>query len=168
MDLKIADAAIDAYDDYYRVQNKVLSGRYNDMGTEVRKRLVQAKKLIQLVKALQDNEGPALQAKLAPPKPGTPELTFEQHLNSPEYVKWKQHLDSPEWAGAARRLGEVGEELELYTESFYFVTARARTVIQSMPGLEVFEAAGVRDLGSTLMERSDPEEGITEIGRAHV
>jgi hypothetical protein len=161
MDLKIADDAIEAYDAYYRVQDQISKGRLNDLGSETRKRLVQVRKILQGIIALHDDEGPGLQAKLAPPKPADASQSFEKHLTSPEYLKWKEHLNSPEWTASARRLGEVGEELELQTECFYWVAGRARALLQSMPGLAEFDAVGLRGILSLLNEEPHPDYGAT-------
>lgn len=160
MEMSITDDAIAAFGEYYRAQAKALGGRFNDYGIEVKKRLVQSKTILERVVAIH-HEGPALLAFMSPPKPPEGE-DMNDWLASDEYVLWLARLPSPERKAAAARLGEVAAELELQTECFYWITGRARSVIRLMPGLEGFEAVGVRNVRNKLIEHPEKSDsGVT-------
>lgn len=156
MDIAIIDKAIDAFDEFYRAQDKLLGGKFNDLGVEGRRRIIQAKTLVQKIITLSEVEGQAVQVglKMPPPKAGQ---THEDYFASSEYQAWKSNLDTPETKAAVKRFSEITDELELSAECFYWIAGRTRTIIKKLPGLSSFEATGVRNVRNKLIEH--PEKG---------
>jgi hypothetical protein len=54
-------------------------------------------------------------------------------------------------------------ETQLLTEAFYYFAFRLRQVVRRLPGLQSFEAVGVRDVRNKLLEHPDDQEdsGVT-------
>ena len=153
MDNENTTSAIEAFDAYYCVQDKVKSGKYNELGIEVRKRLVQAKTIFGRVIGLQ-HEGE--QIPLGPPRPPDG-FALQDWMKSDKFETWNKAWDTAEWREKRNRQSEIVNELELQTECFYWIAGRARTIIKLMPGLETFEAVGVRNVRNKLIEH--PEKG---------
>ncbi len=50
---------------------------------------------------------------------------------------------------------DVWDDMQIFTESFYYFAFRARTVIRALPGLKNFECVGVRNVRNKLIEHAE-------------
>jgi hypothetical protein len=155
MDLSGADRAIAAFDEYYRLQDKRTGGKFNDIGIEARRRIEQCRRLLQLAIAAQSSAHADLQVAMAP-APTDPNSDYAKWVEGPEYRAWQQSLQTDSVRASVARSILTQTDLELYSESFYWIAFRARHALRAMPGFGSFEAEGVRDVRNKLLEH--PEE----------
>jgi hypothetical protein len=58
----------------------------------------------------------------------------------------------------------LNDQIELHTETFYWIAHRAGAVIRSMPGLSSFNAIGVRNVRNWLLEHVEGPSGSVNVG----
>lgn len=135
-------------DKHYRWADTAFSGTHNEIGVETRKRLAQMIMLIRKIVALlteafeigrQTSPGGALQ-------------------NEELARKWQEEMQTPVKQALLRRAAEIGDELEVFTESFYLFAHRAWKAARTLPVLGTFEAVGVRDVRNKLIEHAEGKD----------
>lgn len=55
---------------------------------------------------------------------------------------------------------QLSEELQFFTESFYYFGWRTREIVKSLPGLASFEAIGLRDVRNHLLEHPEKQSKV--------
>jgi hypothetical protein len=68
---------------------------------------------------------------------------------------WHEAIQSPATRELARKLSDIADDLEVLTESFYFLAHRACKAAQALPGLESFESVGIRNVRNQLIEHPE-------------
>src|SRR5205823_9887311 len=75
-------------------------------------------------------------------------------LEVQERVDSYERLSRTDTKGGAQLL----REMEMHAESFYDFAFRARNVLRSLPGLESFEAVGVRNVRNKLLQHPEGKD----------
>lgn len=150
---------IELLDEYLRPLNAVPPAGFDpDLGCEARERLEQLDYLVSKIRDL-------VAAKMVPDVERRANLeAFAEYVRKArESNSTVQDGSSPPWPGAFNALGEI-LELQLFTECFYYVAFRLRTIIRNrkspFSGLSNFECQSVRDIRVKLLEHSH-EYGLT-------
>jgi hypothetical protein len=151
---KFFEKASDLLGAYYVFNDKAkTTGFVNDLASEGQERLRQLAYLIEKVKHLEEiliqinqKHGKALEKWVG--------YVRENNL---DYSSLPQP-DELRWTNEDRELFITSMfEMSLFTESFYYFAFRLRTIIRHLPGLESFEAKGVRDVRNKLIEHPDKD-----------
>lgn len=132
------DETINLNDAYYRAIIDPSPECINDRGCELRKRLKQLSRLSEKIISIDS----ATTARL--------EQIGKLHEQA---IASGKAADIPREWFCENLIQE--EDLELYTETFYYLAFRARTLIRSFPGLSSFEAKGIRDVRNHLLEHPE-------------
>ncbi len=122
-----------------RLERQQHPGFGRDEANEALKRLAQMSRLLTTVTSL-DGESRAIVARIS------------------EYARHEQgEPPSPE---AWHRTSEIGHDVEMLTEAFYYFAFRFREVIRSVPGFKKFEAVGIRDVRNHLIEHPERQSKV--------
>lgn len=140
-------STLDLFDRYHqKMVNDQVPDLNEDLALEVRKRIEQLDFLYELIdqKQLRHNDiylRMMNDGMLEKTKESGGSLTF---IGFPEFGEMRQLLF----------------EIELYTESFYYLAGRMRTVLHKglLPRLSGFECVGARDVRNKLLEHADGRE----------
>jgi hypothetical protein len=139
MDIRIAEQARESFDAYRSLEYGKFGGANNAKAMEISKRLRQLSwTLKKVISLLQHN------------------ANQNKHMLSGE-------VDPNSQQAIADRL-ETGDQIEIHTESFYWIAHRTGAVIRLMPGLRTFKAVGVRSVRNWLLEHVEGPGGSTNIG----
>lgn len=161
------ERVIELFDEYYRLADAMGIGLNRPAGVEVRRRLQQLDWLLSQVrtreeeaKAILDRAGDAIQRHLA-------ELRAAG-------LGWE---DSPAGTSlidrdSARRSSVLGFEIELLTESFYYLAERVRTIMKlDKPALlpEIGDPGflGVSRVRNKILEHYLPDGRLVAVGFGH-
>jgi hypothetical protein len=145
-------AARESFQVYYRWLDINQSGKLNDQGCDIDRRLQQAYMILKRVSQLLSDQR-SLDALTVPDEDIEHSVGREAMLsewrerNSSEAVReaYREQIDHPDW-------------LELLTEQFYWIAFRARSGIKRLPHLHGFEAVGVRNARNKLIEHNDRDD----------
>lgn len=139
------DRVLADFDEYYRRIDESHQGRFNEQAVDVRKRLRQARLVLRLLNAALEESRSIMQEADA----------ARDAASSPH----------DEWAGMTafaevrrryiQRSGELLSLIELHSETFYWIAARAMKAATYLPGLKSFTAPGVRDVRNHLIEHPE-------------
>jgi hypothetical protein len=157
----VFEATVALLDDYYRLMDQKSRGRFvRDLAVEVRERVEQ---LEYLVRRVQEAEGAMGFIQAA---------TFEamrarRILLDEDGLEWESdkyptaQITEPDFATLEAAMFEA----RLFTECFYYVAHRIRSILRSrahpLPGLQSFEAKGVRDVRNILLEHAG--QGVHDV-----
>jgi hypothetical protein len=121
------------YDDYYRRQDALGRDFNRDVTSEARRRLVQLRTIIQKV------------------------VTFELECSdaTSPFGLDAAGFPVPVSREVGKRLVEIGDELQFYTEAFYYFAFRLRCIFRDLPNLARLECKGVRDVRNKLLEHPE-------------
>lgn len=147
---------IDLFDQYYRVMDSInMYGFNRELGCELRERLQQ---LDYLLNNIQEAEARFDNVK------ERASIIFKQHVETTlakglSYestpVPDAAHMTQEEFDAFERAMFEI----KLFTECFYYLAGRIRSMLRHkkvpLPGLEKFEAAGVRNVRNQLLEHPE-------------
>jgi len=138
--------ALEAFRHYYRWLDKAHAGALNDQGCSAEKRLKQAVLVLERIDQLLAHER-SLGKSL--------ELDYDLYQREPDkaVAEWRARVQGDE--GGAVTESRDWEWLELLSEQFYWVAFRARSAMRHLPGLEKFEAQGVRNTRNKLIEHPE-------------
>jgi hypothetical protein len=141
MDIQIAVRARESFDSYRSLEYEKFGGANNPEAMEIYKRLRQLSWTIEKV------------------------MSLVQHSVSQgmRMLPGEAPVDSNYQKAFADRL-ETSDQIELHTESFYWIAHRTGTAIRSMPGLSSFEAIGVRNVRNHLLEHVEKRGGSSNVG----
>ena len=139
-------------------------GRESALCSEVSKRLKQMSFLLSRINKLE----------LEASKPNEKyhqqlmEYTKKYYANGKPIMDRSKIPDPPSPPPGLEKVGDIMEEVELLTESFYYIAARARSIIRQgeapLHVIKRFEAKGVRNVRNHLIEHSEKKRsGIVEI-----
>ncbi|TIP72182.1 hypothetical protein [Mesorhizobium sp.] len=142
---------IEEFDEYYRWLDKAHQGSLNEQAIDVRKRIVQTHLILRLlntalsesrsINALADEAGNAAEGS-----------SDEWAVLNARVAAFQPHM---------KRQSELMELIELYSDVFYWVAARAMKASNYLPGLKPFVASGIRDVRNHLVEH--PEKADSRI-----
>jgi hypothetical protein len=119
------------FEEYCRYQRERADLEFNEnRAEEVGKRLVQLNRLLGTIAAL-DSESRQLNAHIT---------QYARHEEGPEPTPAMFH-----------RMSEIGFDIEMLAEAFYYLAFRLRDVVKLLPGLKKYEAIGVRDVRNHLI-----------------
>jgi hypothetical protein len=157
----VFEATVVLLDDYYRLMDQKSRGGFvRDLAVEVRERVEQ---LEYLVRRVQEAEGAMGFIQAA---------TFEamrarRILLDEDGLEWESdkyptaQMTEPDFATLEAAMFEA----RLFTECFYYVAHRIRSILRShahpLPGLQSFEAKGVRDVRNILLEHAG--QGVHDV-----
>jgi hypothetical protein len=147
------EKTVELFDEYYRTADKTDSpGFIRDLGCELRKRLQQLDFIIHQVHSLEEL------AKSAMTRSQDALRRHVEDLKS-RGIPYVSVVPPPE---VHMTQGEMAQEesatfrLEIFTETFYFLAFRVRTILKHKPSplpfLGSFECKGVRDVRNKLLE----------------
>lgn len=150
--IRSASAAKDAllaarakFDEYSVLIEQNMPGGMGDRSAEARKRLSQMLLVLEDVDHIAEVEAEANAVLAAVAgKPG-----------------WAEALDGPDIRAKFDRVDNA--RYELWTESFYWVGGRARSILRTMPGLNGFEGEGVRNVRNKLIEHAEAKDSAVMI-----
>lgn len=148
-----------ALDRHYRTCDQVYSGKFNELGSEARKRVGQMIWLLSEVGKILLEWEEAQQ----------PLLKLGELLHSGEITpeEWNERMQSPDNIDVTRTATSFSEPLETLTEAFYWIAGRTRAVIRELPNLRGFEGEGVRNTRNKLLEHPGSKDSgvlITSFG----
>ena len=107
--------------------------------SEVLKRLAQMNRLLAMVVAL-DTESRAIVSRI---------------------TEYAQHEEGePPSADLWHRTSAIGQDVEMFTEAFYYFAFRFREVVRKVPGFKKFEAVGIRDVRNHLIEHPEKKSKV--------
>jgi hypothetical protein len=89
-------------------------------------------------------------------------LSDEQHLQMAQMLATKP-LTDPYYQHHGLAQIELNDQIEIHTETFYWISQRTAAVLREMPGLKSFKAAGARDVRSWLLEHVEKPSGSTTV-----
>lgn len=140
-----ANVVLAEFDEYYRWMDRAHQGKLNDQGVDVKKRIAQVRLVLQLLNAALA-ESRAIN-ELADNAANAAEGTEDEWAPLNARVEaLKPHSE---------RQIELMDLVGLYSETFYWIAARAMKAANSLPGLKSFSAPGVRDARNQLIEHSE-------------
>ncbi len=136
-----------ALDEHYRWCDRACGGAHNEPGVEARKRVGQLIWLLREIEKLVTEAAALSEIWQAPGR------AIAAEGADPE--SWFERMKMPEVEAALRKQATLHEPLEVLTEAFYWLAARTRSVVRQLPGLEKFEAEGVRNVRNHLLEHPE-------------
>lgn len=150
------DTTIALFDQYYRFANATqMSGFNKDIGCEVRQRLQQLDFIIAKVRELEAIEAAAYKR---------PNDALREHcaaLQDPgiAFESVLAPLEVNITGEEAAKVTQASFEMKLFTESFYYLAGRVRTITKHhsapLPRLGSFECVGVRNVRNHLLEHAE-------------
>jgi len=150
---------IDLFDRYYRSMDALnAAGFHRNLAAEFRERLQQLDWLLAQVRKLDSRADQALER---------PSQAFKEHVEriqreGLDYEAEPVPEDVRMSPGEARALSDAEFQLKLYTEAFYYLAGRARAIARHqerpLPGLQGFEAEGVRNVRNHLIEHPESRD----------
>jgi hypothetical protein len=144
MDIQIAVRARERFDAYRSLEYGKFGGANNAKAMEINKRLRQLSWTIEKVTSLLQHNADQNKQML--------QMLPVRALADPKYQQ-----------SVAASL-ETVDQIELHTESFYWIAHRTGAVIRMMPGLSSFKAIGVRNVRNWLLEHVEKPNGSTNVG----
>ena len=153
------ETTVTLFDEYYRKQDAVSDPGFNrNLGCEVRKRLQQLDFIIDKVRRLEsDAAEPLARFKKECEEHARIAHEYEGRSDAPELPPLTK-ITKEEFAAHS----SAQFEMELLTESFYYLACRIRTIIKSkerpLPALNSFECTGVRDTRHKLLEHPEGKD----------
>jgi hypothetical protein len=143
----VFESVLEKLDDYIdKMDAEKPSGFNLDLALEVRKRIAQLQHLFNGI------DGKHLRYM---------ELTLREHRRM-ESLRRELKITGPvniEKSEAHLEMEELIFEIELWTESFYYVAGRMRTILTNgskpLPGLDSFECVGARNVRNHLLEHPE-------------
>jgi len=143
---------ISLFDTYYvKLDKSQVPGFNKNLGREVRERFQQLSFLVNGVRTRQAEDLELNNRWLA--------LCRGRSIDFSTLDRTKLPPDLAEIAKIVERSEGLVFEMKLFTESFYYLAGRLRTLLRHksrpLPGLETFECRGVRDVRNKLLEHAE-------------
>lgn len=151
--MQIVLDGIESFSAYGRSLENLVPERFNEAIAEPVKRMGQMHRLLELIAA-----GEKLVTKInseifVPPLEARARYASDEgFIQSQEMKAWQEALTLPESKNRAAEAAATVADLELFCESFYWIAGRARVGIRQLPGLQSFEAKGIRNVRNKLLE----------------
>jgi hypothetical protein len=143
---------IEIFDEYYRVADKKKSKGFVALrGCEVKERLQQMNWLLEQIRP-RDQELSAINARSGQRMKEHIERLQRANLS---YADTPVPPDWPLSRADCERITELMFKIQLYTECFYYVAGRARSILRTLPNLKSFDAQGVRNVRNHLIEHPE-------------
>lgn len=144
MDIRLAARARECFDTYRTLEYGKFGGKNDAQAMEASKRLRQLQWIIEKVISLCAH-------------------STEQHLQMMQMLATKP-LTDPYYQHHGLAQIELLDQIEIHTETFYWISHRTSAVLREMPGLRSFKAAGARDVRNWLLEHVEKPGGSTTVG----
>jgi hypothetical protein len=142
------------YDAYYVINDKETIGFNNDLGCEGRHRITQLDYLIEKIREAQ-NDAIAITERQRKDFKKWIEYTIANNLDI-EKTPAPSNINMTE--DESTKYQKLSFELELYTEHFYYIAFRLRTIFRNLPKLNKVESSGIRDVRNKLIEHPDKDK----------
>jgi len=148
--------SIALFDEYYRrMYSRMVEGFNRALGCEARRRLVQLEFILERVKLL-ENLATQTFARHDQAFMKCVQGIIERGIEPKDAVLPEDVQITPEELALYDR---AEFEMELLTESFYYLAGRLRTIIrhpsEPLPGLRGFECRSIRDVRNKLLEHAE-------------
>jgi hypothetical protein len=143
------ESTLELFDKYYaKMEAKQLPGFNSDLALETKKRIEQLDYLYKKIDKKQSRY-----MDLSWEKYGDP-ISLERRIRE---AGGELTITVPE--EMRREMEELIFEIELFTESFYYLAGRMRTILRNqsepLPGLKSFECEGARNVRNKLLEHAE-------------
>lgn len=145
------DSTIEVFDRYCdKMEKDNLSSYNSDLAIEVRKRIEQLNYLFNMIKEKDDKH-----MKLVWDTGSVP-------LDLRDFVEKAGDSDTTVMAEKRYEMKMLMFEIEMYTESFYYLAGRMRTILRNhsepLPKLKSFECEGARNVRNKLLEHAEGKD----------